>query len=166
MGRNVGFNHYHLTYSFYRWYLVARKPKEGVFRTYALARMEDVEVLRQAFARRKTFQIDDYLKGSFGIITSDALHDVVVDFAPSKAALIRERIWHPSQELEELKDGGVRLTMKLSSLDEVADWILGWREQARVVSPKVLRQKIGQAAQAILELYGNSSCTERCFDAD
>ena len=56
----------------------------------------------------------------------------------------------PSQELRELKDGGVELRLKLSSLGEIQRWVLGWGGSAVVAEPPELVASVRQAAQHIL----------------
>ena len=51
---------------------------------------------------------------------------------------VRERIWHPSQKIQELADGGLELTLQLSSLHEIEPWVLSWGEHVRVVGPAEL----------------------------
>jgi proteasome accessory factor B len=55
---------------------------------------------------------------------------------------VRERVWHDSQVLRELPDGGIELTMKLGALPEVESWILSWGADAEVIAPAELRKSI------------------------
>ena len=66
------------------------------------------------------------------------------------ADYIREKKWHESQQLRELKGGGVELRLKLSSLAEVGRWVLSWGGDAVVVRPAELAESVKQAAQRIL----------------
>ena len=45
--------------------------------------------------------VDERLSNAFGISSEEPM-DVVVRFTEEQAPYIRERIWHPSQKLEEL----------------------------------------------------------------
>jgi predicted DNA-binding transcriptional regulator YafY len=53
--------------------------------------------------------------------------------------------------LRELRDGGVELRLKLSSLAEVERWVLGWAGNARVIQPLELADSVAQAARKILQ---------------
>jgi predicted DNA-binding transcriptional regulator YafY len=68
------------------------------------------------------------------------------------ADYIREKKWHPTQQLKELKDGAVELRLKLTSLGEIQRWILGWAGHAVVVQPRELAKSVREAAQSILKL--------------
>ena len=74
----------------------------------------------------------------------------MIRFDTYAADYIREKRWHPSQTLRELKDGGVELRLKLSSLGEIQRWILGWGGSAVVIAPPELIASVTKAAQALL----------------
>ena len=65
------------------------------------------------------------------------------------ADYIREKKWHDSQQLKELKNGGLELQLKLSSLSEVERWILSWGGNAVAVRPAELVNSVRQAAKRI-----------------
>ena len=70
---------------------------------------------------------------------------------PRAADYIREKKWHQSQQLRELKGGGVELKMKLSSLAEVERWVLSWGGDAKVLKPRELAEAVRQSARDILQ---------------
>jgi predicted DNA-binding transcriptional regulator YafY len=76
---------------------------------------------------------------------------VVIRFAPEVADYIREKRWHDSQALRELRGGGVELRLRLSSLGEVERWVLSWAGRATVVRPSALKEAVRRSAQAILK---------------
>ena len=75
---------------------------------------------------------------------------MVLQFQERVADYIREKKWHESQQLRELKGGGVELRLKLSSLAEVGRWVLSWGGDAVVVRPTELAQSVRQAAKRVL----------------
>jgi len=62
--------------------------------------------------------------------------------------LIRERQWHPTQRIEELPGGEVRLTMTCSQGAELVAWILSWAEQVVVEGPKELAALVAMRHRA------------------
>ena len=76
---------------------------------------------------------------------------MVIRFNARSADYVREKKWHESQQLRELKGGGVELSMKLSSLAEVERWILSWGGDATVVKPRELIDAVRESAEAILK---------------
>jgi predicted DNA-binding transcriptional regulator YafY len=83
--------------------------------------------------------------------------EVVIRFDEVAADYVREKRWHPSQRLVELKDGGVELRLRLSSLTEVHRWVLSWGGQAVPVSPPRLVEMARAAAARLGERLRGST---------
>ena len=94
------------------------------------------------------------MRDSFGVHAGEGKFEVVLRFTPRAADYIREKKWHPSQTLRDLKDGGAELKMKLSSLAEVERWVLSWAGEAKVLQPKELAASVSAAAKRILQKGG------------
>ena len=73
---------------------------------------------------------------------------IEVIFEPRMARYVKERMWHPSQEIQQQADGGVRLTLHVSNDSALRSWILGFGPLVRVVSPPDL------VAQIVNEIDG------------
>lgn len=129
-----------------QWYLIGHDLDRGAKRTFALPRIQSVELTRRTFPRPARFSIREHLGGSFGIIAGAGDFRVRLRFDHWAAQLVRERFWHDSQELAERRDGGLELTLQLDSLAEVERWILSWGEHVEVLAPKELRQRIATVA--------------------
>ncbi len=145
---------YHLANVNGEWYLFAFDHLRQDLRTFVPARIQSVRPTGQTFTRPAGFSVDKRLRDSFGIHSDEGRFEVGVRFAPEVADLIREKRWHPSQQLRDLSDGGVELRLKLSSLVEIQRWILGWGGNAVVIRPPELIAAVRDAAQAILRARG------------
>jgi len=66
---------------------------------------------------------------------------------------VREKIWHPTQKMTELDDGGVELALEVESLLEVKRWILSWGANAEVLKPKSLRKQMAEEGEGILKAH-------------
>ena len=125
-------------------------------RIYAVERFTEAEHLRKApFAPPPDFRIAALLHGAFGIhaSASEAPVQVVVEFSAARAALVRARIWHPTQTVEDLPGGGVRLTFTCANLVPVVSWVLEWGPHARAISPPSLVANVIAELDAARELY-------------
>jgi predicted DNA-binding transcriptional regulator YafY len=142
---------YHLANINGEWYLFAFDHARKDIRTFAPARIQSVKPTGKAFERTQKFSLEKRLRDSFGVHSGDGEFDVVIRFNARAADYIREKKWHPSQILRDLKGGGTELKMKLSSLAEVQRWVLSWGGDAKVVQPKELAESIRQSAKAILQ---------------
>jgi proteasome accessory factor B len=141
---------YHLANINGEWFLFAFDHGRKDIRTFVPARISNVKPTGRTFPRPERFSLEKRLHDSFGVVTGEGEFDVVLRFDSFAAGYIREKRWHPSQQLRELKDGGAELRMKLSSLAEVQRWVLSWGGHAKVVSPKELAERVRDAARALL----------------
>jgi predicted DNA-binding transcriptional regulator YafY len=135
-------------------YCVGFHVGKGEIRTFLLDRMRDTEcAVTERFELPEDFSIDDYFQGQFGIFRGGEPRRVVIDFDARVAEFIRSRKVHPSQELTALPGGGVRLTMAIGDLTEVATWILGFGETAQVIEPPDLVERIKNELKGALARY-------------
>jgi predicted DNA-binding transcriptional regulator YafY len=142
---------YHLANINGEWFLFAYCHLRKDIRTFAPARILQVAETGHAFERPRRFSLEKRLRDSFGVLSGKGDFDVIVRFHDRVADYIREKRWHPSQQLTELPDGGVELRLKLSSLVEVRRWILSWGGDATIVAPLELAESVKEAARSILE---------------
>jgi len=142
---------YHLANINGEWYLFAYDHARKDLRTFVPARIQSMKPTGKTFERTQKFSLEKRLRDSFGVHSGEGEFNVVIRFNPRAADYIREKKWHPSQTLRELKGGGAELKMKLSSLAEVQRWVLSWGGDATVLKPIELAESIRQAARNILE---------------
>lgn len=67
--------------------------------------------------------------GSFSVFKGDGDFHVRIEFDDFAGKLVEERQWHHSQKVKKRPGGGVELSMKLNSLEEIERWVLGWGPQ-------------------------------------
>jgi len=136
-----------------RWYLYAVDRKAKALRTFALSRIRKIGNTRKEFDRAPLTP-EELFQNSFGVVVEEREPmEVVIDFTPQAADLIRESVWHPTQKLEPLPGGGVRFSLQLTSFYEIKPWILSWGHYARVVQPPELVEEIQSAITAAAETY-------------
>ena len=124
-------------------YLYARAHEYGEVRTFAVERIQKMEVLDQGFEIPADFSPSEYARSAFGIFGGKP-QTVELRFAPEMAGYIRERNWHESQKLEDDADGGVRLTMEVAPEFELKAWIKGFLPHVAVVRPASLRDAVAR----------------------
>jgi proteasome accessory factor B len=132
------------------WFLFAYDHLRKDFRKFVPARIKAIRKTGKSFERLEKFSLDKQLRDSFGVHSAQGEFQVVIRFNEKVADYIREKRWHDSQQLKELRNGGVELSLKLSSLPEVERWVLGWGGSATVVKPKELAEMVKSAAKKIL----------------
>lgn len=143
---------YHLANINGEWFLFAHCHLRKDIRTFVPARMLAVRETGKSFVRPKGFSLKGRLRDSFGVHSGQGEYLIRIRFDPLAAAFIREKKWHPSQNLREQADGGLELELRLSSLVEIQRWVLGWGGHAQVLQPPQLEAAVREAARHILEL--------------
>jgi predicted DNA-binding transcriptional regulator YafY len=128
-------------------YLYARAHEYGEVRTFAVERIQKMEVLDQGFDIPPDFNPSEYARAAFGIAGGKA-EAVELVFGAEMAGYIRERSWHESQTLVEEPDGGVRLLMNVAPGFELKAWIKGFLPHVSVVRPAGLREEIARELEA------------------
>ncbi len=134
---------YRLVYFHGGLYLYARAHEYGEVRTFAVERIQKIEVLDQEFEVPADFNVSEYARGAFGIAGGKP-EAVELVFDAEMAGYIRERVWHESQRLEDRPDGSIVLRLHVAPGWELKSWIKGFLPHARVVQPASLREEISR----------------------
>jgi len=142
---------YHLANINGEWFLFAHDHARNDIRTFVPARIQSAKPTGKTFERAQKFSLEERLRDSFGVHSGEGRYEVVIRFNARAADYVREKKWHESQQLRELKGGGVELKLKLSSLAEVERWILSWGGDAVAVKPVQLAKAVKQSAERILK---------------
>ncbi len=141
---------YHLANINGEWFLFAYDHARRDVRTFVPARVQATKPTGKSFERPQKFSLEKRLRDSFGVHSGEGQHEVILRFNARVADFIREKKWHASQRLRELRNGGVELRLTLSSLLEIERWVLSWGGDAVVVKPRELALSVRQAAKRIL----------------
>jgi len=142
---------YHLTYFNGGLYLVGYCHQRRAVRIFAVERIRALETLDGTFTIPADFDARDYLKNSWGLIRGD-LVTVTAVFSKLVAPYVRERLWHPSQEIRELPGGRLQLTLKIADTLEVRRWLRGFGADAEVLTPPALREALRREAEKLATL--------------
>ena len=132
-------------------YLHAFVPEYDELRWFAVERIKKFVVTDKGFKRVKAVKDSD-IDPSLGL-GDGPREGVRLEFSPRVAPYVRERIWHKSQQLEELPDGGVRLSMKVCRDWALHGWILGWGPHVHVAAPSALAEEILVMLEEARESY-------------
>ena len=136
-----------------QWYLIGLDLVRGATRTFVLGRMERARNTRKRFTRPTGFSPGKLLADSFGVFSGLRAERLRLRFAPEVATLARERRWHPSQQLQELPNGGLEMTLEVGVSPEIERWLLGWGEHVEVCAPASLRQALARTAARMVRRH-------------
>jgi len=141
-------------------YVVGHDHRSGEVRTFAVERIQKITPTDEAFAVRSDFDFDAYVGQAFGVMSEPA-SKVVIRFSRTWATHIEERTWHPSQRLERLAGGGVKLEMEVGGLLELKSWVLSFGAGAEVIEPEELREAVRAELAQALAAYAKPSKPRR-----
>ena len=110
--------------------------------TFALSRCRSLAGTGQHFARPVGFHAPAFFKNAFGISQADKPWNVRLSFVREVATYIRERTWHPSQQLCQRRNGTLELRLQTSSRKELTRWILSWMPHVQVLASRQLRDRV------------------------
>lgn len=142
---------YRLAYAEGALYLLAFVPEYEEIRTFAIERVHDLALLEERFTPLEDLP-DDAFPHSLGVHSGPPEH-VEIAFDAAVAEYVRARTWHPSQRIEDLESGGVRVTLTVCVDRALHSWLLGFGAQARVVAPAHLVRDITSAIEAARRRY-------------
>ena len=127
----------------------------------ALDRIQAAEIPEGAemFSYPREFSPAAFLAGAFGIFAGDEHHRVELSIDAEYAPYVAERHWHDSQTVTSVRGGGLRVVFTVGHLGEVADWVLGMGEHAKVVRPAALRKLVQERLKGALARYGDRLAT-------
>jgi len=141
----VGYSTYVIGYA-------RREEKEGLT-TFKLDRIREVELLDDTFEIPADLNLEELLTSSWGVIWSETVTEVKLKFSPQVVRRVKESIWHPSQQIEDLPDGSCIVTMEVPSTLEMVPWIRGWGPDVEVLTPEFLRREFENWSLRLYQMY-------------
>ncbi len=145
---------YRLLFSRHSWYVIGRSAAHREVRTFNVGRIAELTLLNERFDLPRTFSVEKYLGNAWHLIPEDGPdHEVVVRFQKLVARNVGEVAWHKTQRLAWNEDGSLDFHVTVSGLGEISWWILGYGDQAEVISPAPLRELIVNRVRRMVERY-------------
>jgi predicted DNA-binding transcriptional regulator YafY len=120
----------------------------------AIHRIKNLELTERSFEFPKDYDFEKFFNQNFGVIKEEAFK-VEVEFTGYATEYVAERIWSPDQKLIKKKDGTVKLKFSASSEPELISWVLSFGDEAKVVKPSWLIDRIKQNVISIQSEYSD-----------
>ena len=136
-------------------YVIGHASWFDAVRTFKVERILEAELLEEGFDVPDGFDAPGLLAGAWGVWWGEEAHEVALRFSAGVASRrVQETIWHGSQELEALDDGGCLLRVRVGEPLEMVSWIRGWGPQVEVLAPAWLREQMAREAGEVARMYG------------
>lgn len=134
-----------------RWYLLAWCWLRRARRIFNLSRIQSIQPTEQQ-VEHQLLADDDYLSGVFGIFKGKAIFTATIALSGHAAETVREQHWHPDQQVEETATG-ILLHLPVADDRELLMKVLQFGDEAEVITPVTLRQKIKGKISAMADRY-------------
>jgi proteasome accessory factor B len=135
------------------WYVIGRSSWHRSIRTFNLGRLQDVVMLDDPCVVPPHFTLERHFRLAWQMIRKKPRADVVIRFERMVAKNVAEVVWHKTQRCELQADGSLLFSVTVDGFDEIVWWILGYGDQAEVLSPPELRRRIARHAEALAARY-------------
>lgn len=134
-------------------YVVGR-GEGGRLHPYRFSRIREVDVLDDEFTYPTRSQYDpaQVFHDSFGVFLNLPTQDVELKLHKRWSTFAQTHRWHVSQVVD-IAEERVRVTLHVRVCAELEAWILGFGEDAEVVSPAELRERIARRASRLAGTY-------------
>ncbi len=127
--------------------------KEPEFDTLlAVHRIQKVELDERLFKFPEDYDFEKIFNRNFGVIKEEAF-EVKVKFVGFAARFVAERIWSPDQQIEQRPGGKIHLLFSASSEPELVAWLLSFGDEAKLLEPNWLVEKVKRQVVRMEENY-------------
>ena len=133
-------------------YLLAFVPEYNELRTFSVDRILGLSLTEDRFEPQALSE--DAFAHSLGVHQGTP-EPVEIAFDPLGSRYVRDRIWHPSQTIEERPDGGLVLKLTVSNDWALRGWIMSFGALAKVIAPVELAAQIRSESERTAALYSN-----------
>ena len=137
-----------------RWYLIAQETKEGVFKTFGLDRMSNLDISRKKFEAPQNFEPTEKFKYSFGIVSDGTKPEKIkLWLSHGQADYIKTLPLHHSQEIVSDNEKECIMELFLSPTYDFIMELLSMGQEVKVLEPVSLKNKMIEMLEATLKRY-------------
>lgn len=117
-------------------------------RMFAVERIKSVTPTESPYQIPLHFDFEAFVEDSLTVMRGPRIN-VELEFDKATAAWMKDRIWHPSQQLTRLPGGKLRMALAIADSRELVGWILSFGSGVRVEKPDHLRSAVIEEANRI-----------------
>jgi predicted DNA-binding transcriptional regulator YafY len=139
---------YRLWYAAGALYLIAYCHWRRDVRLFAVDRIRSLTITDHPYQMPLGFDVEAYVQDALVVMRGERV-TVELLFSKSAAPWVKDRLWHPTQQLTPLKDGRLRMNLQVANTRELVGWILSFGSSVRVVQPEALREQVREEARKI-----------------
>lgn len=130
-------------------YLIAYCHWRKDVRMFAVERIKSLTPTDHPYQMPLHFDIDAYVEDALVVMRGERI-TIELQFDKATAAWVRDRTWHPSQLVNQLKDGRIHMTLQVADSRELLGWILSFGSGVKVLRPEHLQQAVREEAKKLI----------------
>jgi len=137
-----------------KWYVIAKKMDQ--FRNYRVSRIVSATMLEEGFERPRNFHLITYWEKSKTDFIRD-LPEFVVKVEVKSTMMNRltftSKFIHALDKKQNTNSNWCSVSLTFNDKQEAIEYVLGFGDKVRVISPKYLINDIVTAAQSVIQMY-------------
>ncbi len=138
-----------------RWYVLANDRKDNTIKTFGLDRISQLEISRELFKYPENFNINEYFKYCFGIITSPDTEpeEIVLSFEPVQGKYIKSFPLHETQKVIVDNKEELQIKLKLHITHDFIMELLSFGDTVKILKQECMKSEIIAIYQNALNQY-------------
>lgn len=137
-----------------RWYLISFDESKKDYITYALDRIEDLNVSTERANQPIDFNPDNYFKYAMGITSGNKSPEIVhLEVSIVAAKYLDSLPIHSSQKVIEMNDDNFIFSLEVNISEELIREILSYGGEIKVLQPESLKTEIVIRAKRIVKVH-------------
>jgi predicted DNA-binding transcriptional regulator YafY len=139
-----------------RWYVLSKDLKDSKIKSFALDRINELEITKKHFTFPKNFNVNDYYRNCFGIISPDEgqkLQEVILSFDPNQGKYIKSLPLHESQEIFMDNDNELQIRLFIYITHDFLMEILSYGDKVKVIEPENMIAELKTSLKNALNQY-------------
>jgi len=150
---NFCFEPHSIVFSKSHWYVFGRNVELNARLFYRVSRIDKLMLSYEHFHQLEKDEVERMLSKVWEVHYGEKSYEISVKFAQSSVEKLIETDRHPSQVIKENDDGSVVLTVNVCGYKEFMWWVLSWGNQAEILSPQWIREKMAHEISAMKDIY-------------
>ena len=144
---------YGLTLQYGLWYAIGYCHLRKGIRIFALDCIKDFKLTDRYYTIPSDFRLEEHFKAGWHMLRYGAPVEVVLKFSEHYARWIKRKKWHPTQTIEEEKDGSIVFRVTVEGTKELKWWIYHWIPYVEILSPPELKKEVIEEMKTMLGVY-------------
>ncbi len=141
---------YRLWYADGGLFLIAYCHLRQDVRTFAVDRIRSLALTNRPCQMPLGFDLDAYVQDSLVVMRGKPI-ELELLFDKATSAWAKGRLWHPSQQTQETRDGRLVLSLRVADTTELVGWVLHFGGGVQVLNPASFREKVRDEARKVLD---------------